>query len=127
MKHNVYESGAAMFYSEVIRDMGGKVVEVWWKQGLPTTVLVYPLSSAPAYNRTPVGVINIDSENELTETFGSLDESDPTGRGAHDAGAKLDHGKVRVGLVLGGFSRALMEVCEVGTGGAAKYSDNGQG
>ena len=40
-------------------------------------------------------------------------------------GAKLDSGKNRLGLVLGGFSRALHEVGRVGTFGANKYSDNG--
>lgn len=52
-------------------------------------------------------------------------ETDPTGRAAHEAGAKLDHGKNRLGLVMGGFSRALQAVGEVGTYGATKYSDNG--
>lgn len=52
-------------------------------------------------------------------------ESDPTGRDAHAPGAKLDHGKNRLGLVLGGFSRALQMVGEVGTGGAIKYTPNG--
>ena len=54
-----------------------------------------------------------------------MSESDPTGRTAKDAGAKLDAGKVRMGLVLLGFARALQEVGKVGTYGAAKYSDNG--
>lgn len=52
-------------------------------------------------------------------------EVDPTGRSPQDAGAKLDSGKVRPGLVLGGFARALWAVSEVGTFGANKYSDNG--
>ena len=54
-----------------------------------------------------------------------MSESDPTGRTAKDAGAKLDAGKVRMGLVVFGFARALQEVGKVGTYGAAKYSDNG--
>lgn len=52
-------------------------------------------------------------------------EFDPTGRDAHSPGAKLDAGKPRPGLVLGGFARALMEVVKVGTYGAAKYTENG--
>lgn len=36
-----------------------------------------------------------------------MPEHDPTGRSAHEPGAKLDAGKPRCGLVLGGFSRAL--------------------
>ena len=55
----------------------------------------------------------------------SMNESDPTGRQPNDAGAKLDAGKNRLGLVLGGFSSALQEVGKVGTYGAKKYSDNG--
>jgi hypothetical protein len=51
-------------------------------------------------------------------------QSDPTGRGAHEAGAKLDAGKPMAGL-LGDFSLALMEVTKVGTFGANKYSRGG--
>lgn len=43
----------------------------------------------------------------------------------HAPGAKLDQGKPRVDLVLGGFPRALMEVAKVGTFGARKYSESG--
>lgn len=56
---------------------------------------------------------------------GAACEEDPTGRGAHDPGAKLDAGKIRADLVLGGFARALIEVAKVGTKGAVKYTDNG--
>lgn len=52
-------------------------------------------------------------------------EKDPTGRDAHSPGAKLDQGKVRPGLVLGGFARALWAVSEVGSFGAVKYTENG--
>lgn len=52
-------------------------------------------------------------------------ESDPTGKSAHEPGAKLDAGKIRPAMVLGGFSRALTEVTKVGTYGAKKYTDNG--
>jgi hypothetical protein len=43
----------------------------------------------------------------------------------HQPGVKLDAGKVRGQLVLGGFARALWEVCKVGTFGAQKYTPNG--
>lgn len=43
----------------------------------------------------------------------------------HEPGAKLDLGKTRLGLVLGGFPRALEEVGKIGTFGAKKYTDNG--
>lgn len=52
-------------------------------------------------------------------------EEDPNNKDPHESGAKLDAGKNRVGLVLGGFPNALLEVSKVGTGGAIKYSDNG--
>ena len=52
-------------------------------------------------------------------------ERDPLGRDAHAAGAKLDAGKNRLGLVLLAFARALEAVGEVGTYGANKYTDNG--
>jgi hypothetical protein len=52
-------------------------------------------------------------------------EVDPHGKDPHDGGAKLDAGKPRMGLVLGGFAKALIEVGKVGTYGAEKYSDNG--
>lgn len=42
-----------------------------------------------------------------------------------DKGIKLDIGKPRLDLVLGGFSRALYNVGMVGTFGAKKYTDNG--
>ena len=53
------------------------------------------------------------------------EEVDPLGKTAHQPGAKLDAGKPRPALVLGGFARALMEVVKVGTYGAVKYTDNG--
>lgn len=55
----------------------------------------------------------------------ALTESDPTGKTPHEAGAKLDAGKNRLGLVLGGFALALEEVGKVGTYGAEKYTENG--
>lgn len=53
------------------------------------------------------------------------DEVDPNGKALHEPGSKGDAGKIRPSLVLGGFARALIEVCKVGTYGAVKYSDNG--
>jgi hypothetical protein len=55
----------------------------------------------------------------------SKDESDPKGKSQHDSGAKLDCGKIRAGLVVGSFGKALMRVSKVGTDGARKYSDRG--
>ena len=55
----------------------------------------------------------------------STTELDPMGRDPHTSGAKLDAGKNRPGLVLGGFARALWAVAEIGTFGAMKYTENG--
>lgn len=52
-------------------------------------------------------------------------EKDPYGIDQHAPGAKLDAGKARLSLVLLAMSRALSAVGEVGTYGAAKYTDNG--
>jgi hypothetical protein len=52
-------------------------------------------------------------------------EKDPNGRSPHDKGSKLDDGKVKAGLVLGGFAPALLEVSKVGTFGALKYTPDG--
>ena len=43
----------------------------------------------------------------------------------HVPGAKDDGNKIRADLVLGAFPNALEAVCEVGTFGAAKYTDDG--
>lgn len=50
---------------------------------------------------------------------------DPNGLMPHEPGAKLDAGKPRVGLMMGGFSRALAAVAGVTTYGANKYSPGG--
>lgn len=52
-------------------------------------------------------------------------ESDPTGKSPHEPGAKVDSGKVRMHLVTGGMARAIYAVAQIGTFGAAKYTDNG--
>lgn len=52
-------------------------------------------------------------------------ETDPNGKDLNSPGAKADAGKVRPGLVLGGFARALVAVSDVGTYGAKKYTDGG--
>lgn len=52
-------------------------------------------------------------------------ERTPDGLDQHEAGAKVDAGKTRLDLVLGGFPHALMGVGEVGTFGANKYTDDG--
>lgn len=57
--------------------------------------------------------------------FKSYPEKDPYNKAPHEGGAKLDLGKNRLSLVLGGFANALQEVGKIGTYGANKYSANG--
>lgn len=54
----------------------------------------------------------------------SQNETDPSGLNQHQAGAKLDAGKIDMSL-LTLWPRALREVCRVGTLGAQKYSRGG--
>lgn len=54
-----------------------------------------------------------------------MTDKDPLGKRANEPGAKLDAGKVRAGLVVAGFSRALWAVGRIGTYGAEKYTPNG--
>jgi hypothetical protein len=54
-----------------------------------------------------------------------MSEKDPNGIGQHEPGAKLDQGKVDVGLVFESFPRALTGVAQVATFGAHKYTRGG--
>ena len=53
------------------------------------------------------------------------DQCDPAGLNQHAAGAKLDAGKSRAWLCLGGFAKAIGKVSEVTTFGAKKYTPGG--
>lgn len=55
----------------------------------------------------------------------AVQERDPHGLASDEPGAKLDADKLRVDLVLDGFSLALTEVAQVATYGAKKYSEGG--
>ncbi len=52
-------------------------------------------------------------------------EKDPNGLDQHSPGAKLDAGKLKVGILFEQFPRALKSVCKVATVGAVKYSRGG--
>jgi len=54
-----------------------------------------------------------------------VNEADPNGIDPHTPGAKLDAGKLRAGLCVNGFSRALAAVAGITTYGATKYTPNG--
>lgn len=51
--------------------------------------------------------------------------NEPNDPDPHEPGAKMDHGKTRLGLVLDDFADALEHVGRVGTMGAEKYSAHG--
>ena len=55
----------------------------------------------------------------------AIGKFDPTGTTQHAPGAKLDGGKLRPALVLGGFASAVEAMVKVGSDGARKYTDNG--
>lgn len=70
------------------------------------------------------------TKKDIEQVYGKQEnpyreESDPNGLDPHAPGAKLDAGKNRLGLVLGGFANALEAVGLVGTYGAEKYTPNG--
>ena len=78
------------------------------------------------YDRHNAINLSFSSNNMIKERrLGVVIEKDPSGKNQHEAGAKLDAGKRRDGLVLLSFARALAAVSEVGTYGANKYTDNG--
>lgn len=105
-------------HSEVFREVGdGEIIPEY-------EVLIHADGSAEVREAAPHGQV-VWARPENSEMQWPSGEADPTGRKAHDPGAKLDAGKPRVWLVLSGFPRALEEVSKVGTFGAQKYSDNG--
>ena len=55
----------------------------------------------------------------------AIPEIDPKGLKQNDPGAKLDAGKVEVGLIFDDMPRALLAVAEIGTYGRHKYSKGG--
>lgn len=64
-------------------------------------------------------------EIEAADDVAASQETDPHGLEQHQAGAKLDAGKVRPSLVLNGFAAALAEVFAVAEYGAKKYTPYG--
>ena len=65
--------------------------------------------------------MSMAGKDSALKTFPRASEEIPQ----HEPGAKLDSTKVRLGLVLDGFTLSLNEVAKVGTFGAKKYSDYG--
>ena len=89
------------------------------------TMFVHPAESDPTTSGAEILDTIDQARAELRKHCGLHFESDPNGLDPHAPGAKLDAGKNRLGLVLGGFANALSHVGLVGTGGAVTYSDNG--
>ena len=79
----------------------------------------------PVFESADLAFHRMKREEALAGTAFAQGATDPTGRSAHEPGAKLDAGKNRMGLVLAGFAKALMEMCKVGTFGANKYTPEG--
>lgn len=100
--------------------VGGSGDIVAYKVTEERTVGMSPAHEAPYAQEA--AALPADEHEALT--FHSL-ERDPNGTHPHTPGAKLDAGKNRLGLVVGGFSRALRAVGRVGTFGAEKYTAHG--
>jgi len=65
------------------------------------------------------------NEIEGADDVAAASEKDPNGLDQHQAGAKLDAGKVRPSLVYIGFADALAELVAVAEYGAKKYTPYG--
>jgi len=92
------------------------------------TPMNFHLSADDTHRTETFGPIDNDTDQgiqAMTRRLATKAEADPTGRDAHAPGAKLDAGKIRPALVLGGFARALQAVSAVGTYGAVKYTEDG--
>jgi len=63
------------------------------------------------------------SEDELDKIYEEMNKVKQVN--PHIPGAKLDNDKPDLDLVLGDFSKALMEVGKIGTFGAKKYTEHG--
>lgn len=116
-KPTVYGKIAGVYVSEG-EPSGYKVEVATDGDGLPSFI------HASASHIVPTGALN------FPVTVGApyyvpATEKDPNGVHQHTPGAKLDAGKVRPDLILSGMPRALLAVAEVGTFGAAKYTENG--
>ncbi len=96
--------------------------QCWWVR---TSVGATAIIAYRYVNSEDIPAVKRMSLHEMYDEVSKLRESDPSGISQHASGAKLDAGKPRAALVLGGFARALMEVIKVGTEGAAKYTDDG--
>lgn len=71
----------------------------------------------------PALTVTRESPSQQKQKKSTL-ESDPNGTDQHEAGAKLDAGKIDASLLLM-FGKALSAVAEVGTFGAEKYTRGG--
>lgn len=65
------------------------------------------------------------TSTKLHEKFLSDREEQNLNEKQHEPGVKLDTGKLLAGVVLRGFSRALLQVVKVGSYGVRKYTADG--
>lgn len=122
-------------WTGVLRDTKDVVDNPFMEQVAPP----FPPIANPVEARRPVGVhpamaapygrgMTLDeccaAEGGIQFAGAKPIETDPTGRGAHAPGAKMDAGKPRVWLCVSGFSNALAAVADVTTKGAEKYAPN---
>ena len=117
---------AAVNHGVIVRhpDPIDKRRSLWWLgDGTPPPAKKKASSRVVAKVEATAGTA-LMPEQQVTIRQVSI-ETDPSGLDQHEPGAKLDAGKIRAGLVLGGFARALTEVSKVGTYGAAKYTEAG--
>ena len=83
-------------------------------------------STADDYISNALDTLKMTTSKQYVELIqDTVGATDPNGKDQHTAGAKCDAGKNRMGLVLKGFSRAVQDMCQVGTFGAAKYTPEG--
>ncbi len=75
------------------------------------------------YCRSCAEALGVPTENH--DICPAIREADPHGKDPHQPGAKLDAGKLKIGLVLADFANALEAVAKIGTDGAEKYTAHG--
>ncbi len=71
------------------------------------------------------GVVSLNRVLDIVKDMAVAKETEPNGLSPHTAGAKLDAGKNRLGLVFTDFAKAIEQVGLVATMGAAKYTASG--
>lgn len=119
----------SLYFAECIRKARSHLSQAN-TQNLSTLRDTFRMAVDSTHNERFVNEINAirytaESKSAAEPTPEPPAEQDPNGIDQHSPGSKLDARKTRPDLVLGGFSRALNAVAQVGTYGATKYTPNG--